>query len=332
MLLGVVADLEAVAGDDPAGVGLVDAGEEPQQRGLAGAVQAEDDDARALVDRQVDVGEDLERPVGLRQLGRGERRLAARRRRGELDAGDAVGAALGLDAGHQPLGPPHHRLGGLRLGGLGAHLVGLVHQRVGLALGVQALALATALVGLALGEVRRPAHVVDVDLGAVGVEVEHLVDRRLEQPGVVADHDQPALVGLEELAQPDDRVGVEVVGRLVEQQRLGAGEQDPRQLDATALAARQRAQRLAEHAVLDPEARARSGRPRTRRRSRRRRAARRRRVRSGASPARGPTASSLPISASACRSRRTTSSRPRADRIRSRASTSGSPVRGSCGR
>jgi hypothetical protein len=36
-------------------------------------------------------------------------------------------------------------------------LVGRVHQASGLALGVEALALATALVGLALGEVGRPA-------------------------------------------------------------------------------------------------------------------------------------------------------------------------------
>ena len=95
---------------------------------------------------------------------------------------------------HQLLGALEHRLRGLRLGGLGAHLVGLVGERLGLVLGVHPLALAALLVGLALGEVRRPAHVVDVDLGPVGVEVEHLVDARLEQPDVVADHDQAALV------------------------------------------------------------------------------------------------------------------------------------------
>ena len=231
------------------------AGQDPQQRGLAGAVEAEDDDPRALVDREVDVGEDLERAVGLRQLGRRERRLPARRRLGELDPGHLVAAALGLDPAHQPLGAPHHRLGGLGLGGLGPHLVRLLHQLVGLALGVHPLALAAPLVGLALGEVRRPAHVVDVDLLAVGVEVEDLGDGLLEQRRVVADHDQPALVRLEELAQPDDRVGVEVVGRLVEEQRLGAGEQDPGQLDAAPLATGEGAQRLGHQPVLDPEGR-----------------------------------------------------------------------------
>ena len=90
-------------------------------------------------------------------------------------------------------------------------------------------------------------------VGAVGVEVPHLVDDGLEQLDVVADHDQPAAVAGEEAAQPGDRVGVEVVGRLVEQQRLGVGEQDAGQLDAAALATGERAQRLGEHAVGQAE-------------------------------------------------------------------------------
>ena len=254
MLLGVVAQLEAVPGRDDAGVGLVDPAEDPQQGGLARAVEPEDDHPGALVDRQVDVGEDLEGAVRLRQLRGRERRLAAGRRGGELDLGHPVGAALGLDAGHQLLGALEHRLRGLRLGRLGAHLVGLVGQGLGLVLGVDPLPLAALLVGLALLEVGLPAHVVDVDLGPVRVEVQHPVDGGVEQGGVVADHHQAALVRDQEVAQPHDRVGVEVVGRLVEQQRLGAAEEDPGQLDPAALASRQGAQRLAEDPVLDAQA------------------------------------------------------------------------------
>jgi hypothetical protein len=62
----------------------------------------------------------------------------------------------------------------------------------------------------------------------------------------VADDDEPALVVLQELAQPHDAVGVEVVGRLVEDHRLRIGEEDPRELDAATLAAGQRLQRLVE--------------------------------------------------------------------------------------
>ena len=124
-----------------------------------------------------------------------------------------------------------------------------------LLLDVGALLLAALLVGLALAQVVLPAHVVDVDDLAVGVEVEDLVDGRPDELDVVADHDDAALVALEELAQPDHRVGVEVVGRLVEDHRVGAGEQDAGELDAAALAAREGLERLVEDAVGQREVR-----------------------------------------------------------------------------
>ena len=71
----------------------------------------------------------------------------------------------------------------------------------------------------------------------------------------MADHHQGAAVALEVVAQPGDRVGVQVVGRLVEQHGLRIGEQDPGQLDAAPLAARQGVQRL----VQDPVGQAQAG-------------------------------------------------------------------------
>lgn len=122
-------------------------------------------------------------------------------------------------------------------------------QRGGLLLGVLPLALAPLLVGLALLLVEPPAHVVDIDLGPVGIQVEDLVDDGLDQVDIVGDHDEAAAVGLQVVPQPDDRVGVEVVRRLVEQQGVRVGEQDPGQLDTAALTAGERVQGLAEHAV-----------------------------------------------------------------------------------
>ena len=90
MLLGVVTELEAVPGHDATGVRLLDAGQEPQKCRLAGAVEAEDDDFRAAVDRKVYSCEHLEGAVGLRQPFRGERDAARRRRFGEAQARDLV--------------------------------------------------------------------------------------------------------------------------------------------------------------------------------------------------------------------------------------------------
>ncbi len=53
------------------------------------------------------------------------------------------------------------------------------------------------------------------------------------------DRDNASLVVLEEALEPRDRLGVEMVRRLVEQQQVGRLQQQAAQRDAAALAARQ---------------------------------------------------------------------------------------------
>ena len=55
----------------------------------------------------------------------------------------------------------------------------------------------------------------------------------------MGDRDDGARVLLEEALQPFDRLGVEVVGRLVEQQQVGVLEEQPGERDAALLAAGQ---------------------------------------------------------------------------------------------
>ena len=52
----------------------------------------------------------------------------------------------------------------------------------------------------------------------------------------MGDGDDGALVLLEAALEPLDRLGVEVVGRLVEHEQVGRGEQQPAERDAAALA------------------------------------------------------------------------------------------------
>ena len=72
---------------------------------------------------------------------------------------------------------------------------------------------------------------------AAAVELEDPAGDVVEEVAVVGDRDDRALVVLEVLLEPGDRLGVEVVGRLVEQQQVGRGEQQPAERDAAALAA-----------------------------------------------------------------------------------------------
>ena len=69
------------------------------------------------------------------------------------------------------------------------------------------------------------------------VDVRDVRADRVQEVAVVRDGDQHALVLVEEVLEPADRVEVEVVGGLVEQQRLGLAEQRLREQHAQLVAA-----------------------------------------------------------------------------------------------
>ena len=72
------------------------------------------------------------------------------------------------------------------------------------------------------------------------VELEDPAGDVVEEVAVVGDGEhRPGVLG-EEPLEPGDGLGVEVVGRLVEQQQVGRREQEPAQRDPAALAARER--------------------------------------------------------------------------------------------
>ena len=73
------------------------------------------------------------------------------------------------------------------------------------------------------------------------VELEDPLRHVVEEVAVVGDGDDGARVVLQEALEPRHRLGVEVVGRLVEQQQVGRDEQQAAQRDAAPLAAGERA-------------------------------------------------------------------------------------------
>ena len=86
-----------------------------------------------------------------------------------------------------------------------------------------------------------PARVVALPRDAVAaVELEDPARDVVEEVAVVGHRDDGAVVLVQVTLEPRDRLGVEVVGRLVEQQQVGLPEQQPAQRDAPALAAAQR--------------------------------------------------------------------------------------------
>ena len=147
------------------------------------------------------------------------------------------------------------RLAVLVVVGLGQQL--LVGAEAGLALGLAGprgqahpfeLARERALAGVdglllarqALQLLLEPARVVALERdAAAAVELEDPLGDVVEEVAVVGDRDDGARVLLEEALQPVDRLGVEVVGRLVEQQQVGVAEEQPGERDAALLAAGQ---------------------------------------------------------------------------------------------
>src|SRR3954468_8082151 len=79
---------------------------------------------------------------------------------------------------------------------------------------------------------------------AVALEREHVRRDPIEEPTIMADHDDAAGEGLEAGLERPERVDIEIVGRLVEEQHVSAGLEQLREVDAIPLATRQLADEL----------------------------------------------------------------------------------------
>ena len=78
---------------------------------------------------------------------------------------------------------------------------------------------------------------VDVDFGPRRVQVEDLVDGLPQKLDVVRDHHDAAGEGFDPVPQPQDRIMIEVVRRLIQQQNIRTGEEHARKFHAASLPA-----------------------------------------------------------------------------------------------
>src|SRR3954447_14584532 len=229
-----VADLHGLADPQRAGIRLFRSGDHLEQRRLAGAVRpdhADDPAARQgeveVVDQQI-VAEALLDAAGL------DDDVAKARPRRDVDLGalDLLRALfaqqllVGIEAGLA-----------LRLARARRHadpfelaLEGLLLARLGLLFLLEAV-----------GFLLEPRRVIAFPRDpAPAIELEDPAGDVVEEIAVVSHGDDRALVVLEKALEPGDRLGVEMVGRLVEQQQVRRLQQQPAERDAAALAARER--------------------------------------------------------------------------------------------
>ena len=257
-MLREVPHLHAASDGDLAGVGLGLSGDELEERRLSRAVDAHDAPSLAAADEQVEPVVDLalavalDHPVDLRDV-------LARARRGaevelehlaplgRLDALDLVElfhprlhlrrvARARLELGDEGFLLREHRL-------LARVLRFLLRRRDR----------ALLLVKFVVAGVRRELAAVDLD---------DLRDEAVQKLAIVGRHHERAFELAKEPLEPDDRLDVEVVGRLVEEERVGLHEQDARERDAHLPAAGELADVALDHLVAKAEPRQDLARPR----------------------------------------------------------------------
>ena len=205
----------------------------PEQRRLAGPVGADDPDDPGLRQRERQaIDQDLV-AVGLGQVLDLDDLVAEARTGRDRDLELALGALGLVRLGEQLLVGAEAGLAlGLPRARGEAHPFELARER-SLA-GVDGLLLATQALELLL----EPARVVALEREpAPVVELEDPLGDVVEEVAIVGDRDDGARVLLQEAFEPVDGLGVEVVGRLVEQQQVGVAEEQPGERDAALLAA-----------------------------------------------------------------------------------------------
>ena len=228
-----IAELHRLADADRAVIGLFLAGDHLEQRRLAGAVRADDADDAA--------GRQLERQVL-------DQQLVAKPLVEVFDLDDDIAQPLAMRNDDLRVGRPA-LVGCVQqfLEGLDTRL-GLGLARLGAGRDPFALAADRALARVVLAAFLLEALGLGFEIGGVvalvgnaaaAVELEDPAGDVVEEVAIVGDDQHRALVGAQVLFQPGGGLGVEMVGRFVEQQQVGLGQQQLAQRDAAALAARQ---------------------------------------------------------------------------------------------
>ena len=247
LILGEIADLHLAGGVDFAVHRGQLRGQQARQRGLAVAVSAQQRDAVIGGDPQVEARQDR-RALGISHAGEvqrdqrraqfgGVREVEAERRvfhhrRDGLHLGQHLGAALRLFRGGGAGRIARHEIlqfGGLRFlrsprGGLLGHAFGALFFKGIISAGVQ----------------RQLA----------ALQMQDVIDNIVQQIALVADDDQRAGIGLQEILQPQRRLQIEVVRWLVEQHDIGRGEQQAGQRHPHFPPARKAVQRLRLHLLV----------------------------------------------------------------------------------
>jgi hypothetical protein len=237
LMLGEIGGIQLVGAGDPAGHGRQAPGQEFRERRFAVAVGPDQRDAVVIIDAQVEPAQHRNVAVADRHVVESDDWRRQRFcRRGYLDRAHGI-----VDDGRNRLQSCQQLEPRLRLaclGGLGAEAR---HESFDpLALGLLLLG-ALEIERLLLAPLASEAGIVAaVKRELAALEVQDVADGAVEQVAVVADHHDGVRIAREIILQPQRPFQVEIVGRLVQQQKIGLGEEERGERDPHAPAAGER--------------------------------------------------------------------------------------------
>ena len=229
-MLGIVGAGHVLPIADGAARGLEALPDQLHERGLAGTVGADQGDVVPAVEREVDVLVDEVVAVALRDALEAHDGVSRARRRREREAHALVLLGQHDELLADLLDALDALLDLLRLGGLVAEAVDEDFH-------VRDVALLRGTLGLELLEVVLALLEVGGVVAGVGhehavLERRHVGDAGVHERAVVRDDEDGAVVGREELLEPQHALEIEVVGRLVEQQQVGMAQEELGEGDA----------------------------------------------------------------------------------------------------
>ncbi len=203
------------------------------QRRFASAVAAQQTDARARHQVQLDRIENHTIAIARGDLFHIQQRVRQVFRRAEAEAEGVIDVRW-----RDQLHALQHFDAALRL----FSFAGLGAEAIDIALQVRHFALLLLKLRLLLGKpggalLLERAVVAGIFIQALLLDMQDFVHNRIEKVAVVGDQDQRAAVAFQPALQPDNGVEIEVVGRFVEQQQVGTADQRLRQVQAHAPAA-----------------------------------------------------------------------------------------------
>ena len=220
MFLRKIADFCAVSENNLARIRLAFTRKNAKSRSFSGTVIPENHDARTLVNRKINARKNNIRTVSFGNIFRHNGSASACRRLRKTQICNLLFALNLLSFAQKLLRPANHILSRNRLSGLSMQASALFYKPFSLFFRNFALAASAFFINCALTQISFPSHGIHVYYRTLRIEMPDFVHRFVKQFGRMRNNQKTAFVFLKIIAKPHNRIGIQMIGRLVQNKRV----------------------------------------------------------------------------------------------------------------